>query len=185
MAPSAVQLQQLKSIPIAVIRRQARPSELSRVVPECCGLVWNAVRAQQTKGGRHIAIYWDSGIRLEVGVELLGPFAEDGEVILSATPAGAVASATHLGPYSGSARRTTQFASGAEPTTTTSPAQTGRSTATGNPSGTPTHRRFALTSTISWPVDAARRVSHPYSLIVESYRTPGGASEQSFARWSG
>jgi effector-binding domain-containing protein len=70
------------------------------VVPECCGLVWNAVRAQQTKAGRHVAIYWDAGIRLEVGVELYGPFAEDGEVVRSATPAGPVASATHFGPYS-------------------------------------------------------------------------------------
>jgi len=101
MTPSAVQLQQLKSVPLAVIRRQASPSELSRLVPDCCGLVWNEVRAQQAKAGRHVAIYWDGTIHLEVGVELLGPFTEQGEVVLSATPAGAVASATHLGPYSG------------------------------------------------------------------------------------
>jgi effector-binding domain-containing protein len=101
MKSPVVQLQQLKSVPIAVIRRQAHASELSRLVPECCGLVWNAVRAQQAKGGRHVAIYWDDGIRLEVGVELLGPFTEDGEVVLSATPAGTVASATHFGPYNG------------------------------------------------------------------------------------
>jgi effector-binding domain-containing protein len=101
MTSSVVQLQQLKSVPVAVIRRQASPSQLSRVVPECCGLVWNEVRAQQAKAGRNVAIYWDGSIRLEVGVELLGPFAEHGEVVLSATPAGAVASATHFGPYSG------------------------------------------------------------------------------------
>src|SRR5271167_3016336 len=101
MAPSAVQIQQLTGIPIAVIRRQAKASELSRLVPECCGLVWNEVRAQQAKAGRNVAVYWDGSIRLEVGVELLGPFAAHGEVVLSATPAGAVASATHFGPYSG------------------------------------------------------------------------------------
>jgi effector-binding domain-containing protein len=101
MPSTPVQLQQLNSIPIAVIRRQARASELSRLVPECCGLVWNAVRAQQTKAGRHVAIYWDNAIHVEVGVELLGPFAEQGDVVLSATPAGAVASATHFGPYNG------------------------------------------------------------------------------------
>ena len=49
-------------------------------MPECRGLVWNAVRAQQARAGRHVAIYWDGGIRLEVGVELCGPFAEEGEV---------------------------------------------------------------------------------------------------------
>jgi effector-binding domain-containing protein len=96
-----VQLQQLDPIPLAVVRRRASSSELSRVVPECCGLVWKVVRAQQAQAGRHVAIYWDNTIRLEVGVELLGPFAEQGEVVRSATPAGAVASATHFGPYSG------------------------------------------------------------------------------------
>jgi effector-binding domain-containing protein len=101
MTSYAVQFQRLSSVPLAVIRRQARASELARVVPECCGLVWNAVRAQQARGGRHVAIYWDGGIRLEVGVELHGPFAEQGEVVRSATPAGAVASAAHFGPYGG------------------------------------------------------------------------------------
>ena len=101
MASHAVQLQRLDSIPLAVIRRQVRASELSSVVPECCGLVWNQVRAQQAKGGRHVAVYWDGGIRLEVGVELLGPFVDQGDVVRSATPAGEVASATHFGPYGG------------------------------------------------------------------------------------
>jgi effector-binding domain-containing protein len=101
MAFYAVQLQRLDSVPLAVIRRQASASELARVVPECCGLVWNAARAQQTPAGRHVAVYWDGSIRLEVGVELMGPFAERGDVVRSATPAGAVASATHFGPYGG------------------------------------------------------------------------------------
>lgn len=101
MTSCAVQLQQLNSVPLAVIRRQASPSELSRVVPECSGLVWNVVRAQHAQAGRHVAIYWDCSTRLEVGVELFGPFAEQGEVVRSATPAGPVASATYFGPYSG------------------------------------------------------------------------------------
>jgi effector-binding domain-containing protein len=101
MTSRTVQLQQLDSIRLAVIRRQAHASELSRLVPECCGLVWNAVRAQQAKAGRHVAIYWDTAIRLEIGVELFGPFTGQGEVVLSATPAGAIASAAHFGPYRG------------------------------------------------------------------------------------
>ena len=95
----AVQLQRLDSVPLAVVRRRASASELARLVPACCGLVWNAVRAQQTRAGRHVAIYWDGSIRLEAGVELHGPFVEHGDVVCSATPAGAVASATHFGPY--------------------------------------------------------------------------------------
>jgi effector-binding domain-containing protein len=97
----SVELQRLGSVPVAVIRRQARPSDLARIVPECCGLVWEAVRAQKVKAGRHVAIYWDGSIRLEVGVELHGSFIDSGDVVCSATPAGSVASATHFGPYGG------------------------------------------------------------------------------------
>ncbi len=101
MASCTVQLQRLDSIPLAVVRRQASLSELSRVIPECCGLVWNAVRAQQVQAGRNVAIYWDASIRLEVGVELHGSFLEHSDVVRSATPAGAVAWTTHYGPYGG------------------------------------------------------------------------------------
>lgn len=96
-----VELHTLDSIPLAVIRRQVTASALPRVVPECCGLVWNAMRAQQVPAGRHVAIYWDGTIRLEVGVEVHGPFTEQGDVVRSATPAGAVATVTHWGPYGG------------------------------------------------------------------------------------
>lgn len=99
MTESTVQLRQIAAIPLAVVRRQVKPAELSRVVPEACGLVWNALRAQDVRGGRHIALYWDGAIRLEVGVELPGDFIERDGVVRSATPAGKVASVTHFGPY--------------------------------------------------------------------------------------
>ncbi len=94
-----VRVEKLNSMPLAVVRRQVRPAELSRVVPECCGLVWNALRAQGVKGGRHVALYHDDTIRVDIGVEISVPFAEQGELVRSATPAGAVASVTHFGPY--------------------------------------------------------------------------------------
>jgi effector-binding domain-containing protein len=100
MTSSAVRVQNVASIPVAVIRRRATASELSKLVPECCGLVWNALRAQHAKGGRHIAIYWNGDISLELGAEVEGPFAETDTVVRSATPAGRVATVTHLGPYS-------------------------------------------------------------------------------------
>jgi len=96
-----VRLQSVDSVPLAVIRRRVRPADLARVVPECCGLVWNVLRAQDRRGGRHVAVYLDDSIHLEVGVELTEPFVEQAGVIRSATPAGRVASATHLGPYGG------------------------------------------------------------------------------------
>ena len=96
-----VRLEHADSIPLAVIKGRAGKADLPRIVPEWCGLVWGAVRAQQAKGGRHVALYWDAAIRLEVGVELLGPFEDEGSVVRSATPSGTVAWTTHLGPYGG------------------------------------------------------------------------------------
>jgi effector-binding domain-containing protein len=93
-------LEQVSSRPLAVARRRARSQELSKVVPEACGTVWQVVRTQHISGaGRHVAVYLDNQINLEVGVELNAPFSGHGEVIGSATPAGKVATTTHLGPY--------------------------------------------------------------------------------------
>jgi len=99
-AADRVRLERLDPIPIAVVQRQAPPSQWPRVVPDCCGLVWNLLRAQGVRGGRHVAIY-HGGDRLDVGVETDAPFTERDGLVKSATPAGAVAVATHLGPYEG------------------------------------------------------------------------------------
>jgi effector-binding domain-containing protein len=95
-----IRLEQVSSRPLAVVRRRAGPQELSKVVPAACGTVWNVVRAQQIPGaGRHVAVYLDGQINLEVGVELEAPFGGYAEVVGSATPAGTVATTTHFGPY--------------------------------------------------------------------------------------
>ena len=95
-----VRLQQLSSRPLAVVRRRAGRQELSKIVPDACGAVWNVVRAQKLTGaGRHVAVYLDGQINLEVGVELDGPFTGSGEVVPSSTPAGLVSTTTHYGPY--------------------------------------------------------------------------------------
>src|SRR3954451_21293105 len=95
-----VRLEQVSSRPLAVVRRRARQQELSKVVPEACGIVLKVIRAQQVAGaGRHVAVYLDCEINLEVGVELETPFAGFGEVVDSATPSGLVATTTHYGPY--------------------------------------------------------------------------------------
>jgi effector-binding domain-containing protein len=99
MSVGPAQLRREPGTALAVIQRQVKPADLPRVVPECCGLVWNALRAQGARGGRHVALYWDGSIRLEVGVELLGHFVEGDGVVHSATPAGRAVSAAHFGPY--------------------------------------------------------------------------------------
>jgi effector-binding domain-containing protein len=95
-----VRLERLSGRPLAVVRRRAASHELSKVVPDACGTVWNVMRSQQVAGaGRHIAVYLDDQINLEVGVELDTSFAGHGEVVPSATPPGLVATTTHFGPY--------------------------------------------------------------------------------------
>src|SRR5262245_55035172 len=86
--------------PLAVVRRRAKPQELSKVVPECCGLVWNVMRAQNVAGaGRHVAIYYDDVINVEIGVEVSTPFSGHGEVVGSTLPTGPIVLTTHFGPY--------------------------------------------------------------------------------------
>ncbi len=95
-----IRLEQLGFQPLAVVRRCATIQQLSKVVPEACGTVWNALRSHGISGaGRHVAVYLDDQINLEVGVELDAPFSGCGEVVSSATPAGLVAATTHHGPY--------------------------------------------------------------------------------------
>lgn len=89
--------------PTAVVQRRARQDELSRIVPELCGLVWKAISPQKAEArpGRLVALYRDGAIHLEVGVEILGTFVEPSgsEVVRSELPGGQVARATHIGPY--------------------------------------------------------------------------------------
>jgi effector-binding domain-containing protein len=96
----AVRLEHSTGQSLAVVRRRASLPELSKVIPAGCGTVWNVLRAQQVAGaGRHVALYWDDQINLEVGAEVPTPFPGHGEVIGSAIPAGPVAATTHYGPY--------------------------------------------------------------------------------------
>jgi effector-binding domain-containing protein len=97
-----VEFVHVEPCPTAVVRLVAKQSELSRVVPEACGTVWNFLRAEGVKGaGRHVAVYFDGVINLEVGVELASSFESDGNVVASQTPGGWVATAVHIGPYGG------------------------------------------------------------------------------------
>jgi effector-binding domain-containing protein len=97
--PPTVHLIRAEPIPTAVVRRRALRSDLSAVVPDCCGLVWNFARTHGLKAGRHVALYLNGNIDLEVGVEVTAPFEEQGEFVHSSTPAGTAVTAVHFGPY--------------------------------------------------------------------------------------
>ena len=94
--------------PLITVRRQARHPELSAVIPTACGVVWSLIRTQGLQGaGRHIAVYHanqadpNAPMDLEIGVEFTAPFANQGEVLATATPAGKVVTVTYTGPYAG------------------------------------------------------------------------------------
>ena len=96
----SVQLENRPGQSLAVVRRIARRTDLARVVRDGCGVVWNGLQKCGAQGaGRHIAVYWDDLITVEVGVEIGPDFQSIGEVQRSDTPAGLVAFACHRGPY--------------------------------------------------------------------------------------
>jgi effector-binding domain-containing protein len=94
-----VAVKQVESQPLAVVRRQANSQSLSTVVPAACGLVWDALKAANLQGGRHVAMYWDDQINLEIGTEIDSSFAGTADVVRSETPAGRVLTTVHFGSY--------------------------------------------------------------------------------------
>jgi effector-binding domain-containing protein len=95
-----VELKQVPATPLLVVRRRAVRSQLSTMVPEACGEVWKFVRASGIRSaGRHVAVYLNDRIDLEVGVEVGSDATGSDKVVLSGTPAGTVATTTHFGPY--------------------------------------------------------------------------------------
>lgn len=99
----SVKVLRVISHPIAVVRRRVAQSELPKVVPEACGLVWKTVKSAHVKdAGRHVAVYRDAGnglLDIEVGVEVGMAFPGRDEVVGSVISAGEAAMVTHFGPY--------------------------------------------------------------------------------------
>jgi effector-binding domain-containing protein len=99
----AVEMMEMPATRLLVVKRRARSNELSRVVPEGCGIVWNHVRQAGIKSaGRNVAVYRhadDGRLDVEVGVEIGADGSGAGEIVLSATPSGRVATVVHMGSY--------------------------------------------------------------------------------------
>ena len=95
-----IEIQQFLGKPTVIVRRRATLKQLPQVIPEACGEVWGAIRAQNFQGaGRNVVAYLDGEISLEIGVELDSPLATAGGLTPSKLPAGTVATTAHLGPY--------------------------------------------------------------------------------------
>jgi effector-binding domain-containing protein len=61
--------------------------------------VWALVRAQGVPTGHNVILYHDQVFNLDAGVEVLGPFSPEGDVVPAEVPGGRVASVAHWGPY--------------------------------------------------------------------------------------
>jgi effector-binding domain-containing protein len=98
-----VEAKNVGATPILVVRRRARQSELPRLVPELCGVVWKYAKDSGAPSpGRHVAVYrnWKDGeMDVEIGVEVGSGAAGNGDVVLTALPAGIAATVTHRGSY--------------------------------------------------------------------------------------
>ena len=98
-----VHAQKVAAAPILAVRTRAKQSELSRVIPHLCGVVWNYCKANGVPSpGRQVAVYrnWKDGeLDVEVGVEVGAGAVGGADVVLSALPGGTAATVTHMGSY--------------------------------------------------------------------------------------
>ena len=78
--PPEVHVEQVAPRPIAAVRRRARESELSQVIPAACGEVWKFIQSTgMPHSGLNMALYLDLEMNLEIGVIVHEPFASEGD----------------------------------------------------------------------------------------------------------
>ena len=95
-----IELTHSNPIPTAVIRNRVPAKELAQFVPAACGEVWSFIRsAGLPRPGRHLALYLDAQVSIEVGAEVSEPFAGNERIHCSQLPGGRVVTTVHFGPY--------------------------------------------------------------------------------------
>ncbi len=96
---------------LAVVTDNATMSNLADKIPPWFNQVYAFLKSGDVKQtGHNVILYWDerdkqllfteAGLRIQAGVQISVAFEGDGTVSCSATPGGAVATTTHMGPYS-------------------------------------------------------------------------------------
>jgi len=95
-----IELTHSTPIPTAVIRNRVPAKDLAQFVPAACGEVWPFIRsAGLPRPGRHLALYLDAQVSIEVGAEVSEPFAGNERIHCSQLPGGRVVTTVHFGPY--------------------------------------------------------------------------------------
>jgi effector-binding domain-containing protein len=88
--------------PLAAIRTTTTRAQLSRDIIRLLDRIWPFLRERGVRT-RHNVVVYHHGLDIEVGVETLSDFRENGEIRRSSTPAGEVVTTAHFGEYSGMA----------------------------------------------------------------------------------
>jgi effector-binding domain-containing protein len=94
--------------PLAAVRRQVFARDIGRTWKPALDLVWEFLRRHEglRTDGHNCFLYHHPANRndpmdIDFGVQVVQPFANEGEVICTATPAGEIAMTTHVGSYAG------------------------------------------------------------------------------------
>ncbi len=101
---------QVSEMPIAVVTGRATRQDLVRKIRQLFDEFYQHVASVAVgRRGLNIIVYrgqpgvdlmeTPEGMPLEIGVQVPAPFAGDGKILCSSTPAGRVATITHIGPY--------------------------------------------------------------------------------------
>jgi effector-binding domain-containing protein len=99
-----VRVDQVEPRPLAAIRAVTTQAKLSSDIIRLLNIIWPVLRDQPgVQTGHNVVIYYGGSgevLTIDVGVEARGAFVPSGDVQLTATPAGEVATAAHFGDYS-------------------------------------------------------------------------------------
>jgi effector-binding domain-containing protein len=100
----AVRTEHADARTMAAIRSQTSQANLGSEIVRLLDVVWPVLREQGGARPDHNVVVYHGVtgglLTIDVGVELLGSFVPHGDVRLAATPAGEVATTTHVGAYS-------------------------------------------------------------------------------------
>lgn len=98
----------VSSQPLAAVRRRVRIGEVVSAWKPALDLVWEFLGRHQglRTDGHNCFLYHhpanrEAPMEVDFGVQVIRPFADEGEVICTATPAGEVVMTTHIGSYAG------------------------------------------------------------------------------------
>jgi effector-binding domain-containing protein len=98
-----VRLERAEPQQLAAIRVTTAPARLGADIIGALDQIWPVLRAQGARTGHNVVIYYPAppgALEIEVGVQVTGDFAAEGEVRSVLTPDGEAATVAHFGEYS-------------------------------------------------------------------------------------